>query len=98
MYQENPEAIKHDDIPTKLELGMLADLEIGRQRKKTLLSYLTASIKRGLVGKALPESRFSDVLKPITALDEGGVVRFEMTPHLRMSNFDEREDGWLVNY
>jgi hypothetical protein len=98
MYQENPEAIKHDDIPTKLELGMLADLEIGRQRKKTLLSYLTGSIKRGLVGKALPESRFSDVLKPITALDEGGVVRFEMTPHLRTSNFDEREDGWLVNY
>ena len=50
---------------------MLADLEIGRQRKKALLSYLAANIRRGLVGAAQAESRFSEGSRPITAFEEG---------------------------
>jgi hypothetical protein len=83
---------------TKVEQGLLDDLKIGRQRKKALLSYLAANIQRGLVGVTPPENRFSEGARPITAFDQNGVLHFEMAPHLRMSNLDEKEDGWLVNY
>jgi hypothetical protein len=90
--------IRQKKKPTKLELGMLADLEIGRQRKKALLSYLAANIQNGLVGAAQPESSFSEGSRPVTAREQGDTVRFEIVPHLRTSNFDEEEDGWTVNY
>ena len=84
--------------PTKLEKGMLADLEEGRQRKAALRKYLAAMIRRGLVGAPSPENRFAEGLKPVVAIEDGGIVRFETTPHLRKSDFDEQEAGWTVNY
>ena len=83
---------------TKLEVAMLADLEVGRQRKAALLKYLAAMIRRGLVGEPQPENRFGEGLKPVMAMEEAGVVRFETTPHLRKSDFDQQEAGWTVNY
>jgi hypothetical protein len=95
---QEEQKIRQAKKPTKIDLRMLADLEIGRQRKKALLSYLAAAIQRGLVGVNPPESRFSEGARPITAFEQNGVLHFEMAPHLRMSNLDEEEDGWLVNY
>ena len=95
---EEEKRILQKEKRTKLEAAMLADLAIGRQRKKALLSYLAANIRRGLVGAAQEESRFSEGARPITAFEDGGAVRFEMEPHLRTSDFDEEEDGWTVNY
>jgi hypothetical protein len=98
IYQADPTALKRSDIPTKLELGLLKDLEVGRQRKQALLGYLSAVIRSGLVGPAQAESRFSEASSPVTAFEQGGAVRFEMTPHLRASEFEKEEDGWTVNY
>ena len=94
---EEEQKILQKQKPTKLELSKLADLETGRQRKKALEEYLAAIIRQGLVGPVPEENRFSDE-KPITAFEEGGVVSFEMTPHLRKSDFDSQEAGWTINY
>jgi hypothetical protein len=95
---QKEQAIRRKSKPTKLELGMLTDLEIGRQRKQALLHYLAANIQGGLVGAKPPDSRFSEGARPITVYEQRGMLRFEMAPHLRMSNLDEEEDGWMVNY
>jgi hypothetical protein len=99
-WEANPVQARQQKIkkPTKLEKAMLADLEIGRQRKAALLSYLAVMIRRGLVGDPQPENRFSEGLTPVVAMEAGGVLRFETTPHLRKSDFDKEEEGWTVNY
>jgi hypothetical protein len=95
---EQQEEILLKEKPTKLEQAMLTDLEVGRERKAALLKYLAAMIKRGLVGEPQPENRFAEGLQPVTALEEGEMVRFEITPHLRKSDFDTEEEGWPLNY
>jgi hypothetical protein len=98
IYKENPRALKRKDIPTKLEQGLLKDWEVGQQRKHALLVYLSAMIHRGMVGAAQPESHFSETSRPVTAFEQGDAVSFEVTPHLRSSDFDKKEEGWTVNY
>ena len=83
---------------TKQELAELADLEQGEQRIATLLDYIAAATRRGLVGEPQPANPFMDGLKPVVAIEAGGVVRFEMTPHLRKSDLDTEGEGWTVNY
>jgi len=95
--EEVGEILKKDKT-TKHDRAMLADLKIGKERKQALLSYLSTIIRRGLVGAAQPESRFSDASRPVAAFERGEAVHFEMTPHLRNSDFDKEEDGWTVNY
>jgi hypothetical protein len=95
---EEEQEILQKTKQTKLDQGMLADLEIGQNRKEALLHYLSAIIRRGLVGAAQLESRFSETSRPVTAIEHGGAVRFEMTPHLRTTDFDREEEGWTVNY
>jgi len=95
---QEEQKIRQAKKPTRIDLRKLADLEIGRQRKKALFSYLAANIQRGLIGATPPEDRFSEGARPINAYEQNGVMHFEMAPHLRMSNLDEEEDGWLVNY
>jgi hypothetical protein len=99
-WEHDPEAAKLQKIkkPTKHELESLADLAIGRQRKQAVKEYLAALIENGLVGPPQAESGFSDGLKPVTALEDDGVVRFQTTPHLRKQDFDAKEEGWTVNY
>jgi hypothetical protein len=99
-WDEDPLLAKKNKVkrPTKLELGQLADLEEGRRRKATLKKYLAALIRRGLVGEPPKGARFGDGLQPVAAMEEGGVVRFETTPHLRKSDFDSEAEGWTVNY
>jgi hypothetical protein len=99
-WERNPDQAKQQKIkkPTKQERGELADLQAGRQRKADLKKYLAAMIRRGLVGTPQPENRFSEGLKPVVAMEEGEVVRFETTPHLRKSDFDAEEEGWTINY
>jgi hypothetical protein len=60
--------------------------------------YLAALIQNGLVGPPQAASGFSDGMKPVTALEVGGVVRFRATSHLREQDFDQKEAGWTVNY
>jgi len=96
--EEEEQRILDKENPTKLEKGQLADLEEGRRRKTALKKYLAALIRRGLVGEPPKGARFSDGLQPVAAMEEGGVVRFETTPHLRKSDFDTEAEGWTVNY
>ena len=99
-WQADPKEAKRQKIkrPTRQELAELADLEQGGQRRATLLEYIAAATRRGLVGEPQPANPFMDGLKPVVAIEAGGVVRFEMTPHLRKSDFDTEGEGWTVNY
>mgnify|MGYP001051276959 FL=1 len=98
LLPEQEQAILAKAKQTKMEQALLDDLKVGLKRKEDLLSYLSALARRGLVGAAQPESRFRESTRPVTAYEQDGVVKFEMTPHLRDSDFDKREDGWTVNY
>jgi hypothetical protein len=76
----------------------MADLEQGEQRIQNLLDYFAAVTRRGLVGEPQPANPFMDGLKPVVAIEDSGVVRFEITPHLRKSDFDTEGEGWTVSY
>ncbi|MGW8225742.1 MAG: hypothetical protein ACWGOY_08410 [Anaerolineales bacterium] len=99
-WDEDPDGASEQKIkkPTKLELAQIDDLEIGHQRKAALLHYLAAMIRRGLVGDPGPENLVSEGLNPVVAVEDAGKVRFETTPHLRKSDFDNQEAGWRINY
>jgi hypothetical protein len=99
-WQDHPNMAKKQEVkrPTKQEQGELADWKVGRQRKAAVKEYLAEMIRNGLVGPPQPESGFSDGMKPVTALEEGGGVCFQTTPHLRKQDFDAKEEGWTVNY
>jgi hypothetical protein len=82
--------------PTQLELDELADWEIGRSRKETLLVYLSQLIQRNLVSEPNTENRFLEDQKPINAIEEGGFVHFEITPHLREIDYDTNVADWNI--
>ena len=90
--------MKRDQIPTHLELAELADLEDGQARKVAVQGYLSDLVQRGIVGVPQPENRFSEGSKPVTAWEENGALRLETTPHLRTSDWDTKEDEWLLHY
>ena len=83
--------------PTQLEQAALADWQTGLKRKQAVQTYLSNIMQRGMVGTPQPGNRFTDGIKPVVALEDGGAVRFELAPHLRNDDF-EVEDGWPVNY
>jgi hypothetical protein len=99
-WERDPAQAKRDKIkaPTKQERGELADMHVGRQRKADIKKYLAVMIRRRLVGTSHPEQRFGEALKPVVAMEDGEVVRFETTPHLRKSDIDSEEEGWTINY
>jgi hypothetical protein len=84
--------------PTKQEMGELQDLEEGERRKAALLQFTARVARRGLVGESQPTKPVMEVIKPITAIEEGGVLRLEIAPHLRTSDLDREVEGWTVNY
>ncbi len=94
----NPENRKKKNQIHKQDLAGLASLEIGRERRRSLRAYLSTLIQRGLVGLPQPENLFMGTMTPVMALEEGGVVRFESTPHLRKSDFGTKEEEWLIDY
>lgn len=96
-WQEHP-APKPKFPLNKQQQAELADLEVGRKRKAAIQTYLSALIQRGLVGEPQPETRFSDGVRPVVALETGATVRFETTPHFRERDFEEEEEGWTVDY
>lgn len=99
-WETNPAKAKQQKIrkPTVLELEGLADLEEGRQRKKKLLEYWSALVRRGLVGKPQSLHPFMEGRKPVMAIEEGEIVSLEIMPHLRKIDFDSQEASWVVNY
>ncbi|HLE15233.1 MAG TPA: hypothetical protein VI776_10830, partial [Anaerolineales bacterium] len=97
-WNANPVPANKENRLTKQELAELADLEQGELRIATLLEYIAAATRRGLVGEPQPANPFMDGLKPVVAIEDGGAVRFEITPHLRKSDFDTDGEGWTVNY
>ena len=99
-WERDPVQAKRDRTkpPTKQERGELADLQVGRQRKADIQKYLSVLIRRRLVGTSQPENRFGEALSPVVALEDGEVVRFETTSHLRKSDIDREEEGWAINY
>ncbi len=84
-WRENPEEARRKNIKklTRHELDELADLEEGQRRKDAFLDYLADVTEMGLVGEPQPQGTFLADAKPVIAIEEGGVVRFEMAPHLR---------------
>ena len=98
LTSEQEQMILQKTKPTKQDQDMLADLAVGRGRKAAVKKYLSELIKNGLVGPPQAASGFNDEMKPVTALEGGGVVRFQTTPHLRKQDFDAKEAGWTVNY
>ena len=55
-------------------------------------------IRRGLVGEAQAGNPLMARIKPMAAIEEDGVLRLEIAPHLRDSDFDTEVDGWPMNY
>lgn len=97
-WNANPVPENKKNRLTKQELAELADLEQGEQRIQNLLDYFAAVTRRGLVGEPQPANPFMDGLKPVVAIEDSGVVRFEITPHLRKNDFDTEGEGWTVSY
>ena len=95
----NPAAEKDKKIRlTHQDLAELADLDEGERRKAALKEYTARVIKRGLVGEAQSGNALMEVMKPIAAIEEDGVLRLEIAPHLHDSDFDTEVEGWTVNY
>ena len=97
--QSNPEEAKRKKLKlTKQEMGELQDLEEGERRKAALLQYTASVASRGLVGESQPGRPLMEAMKPVTAIEEGGVLRLEIAPHLRTSDFDTEVEGWTISY
>ena len=95
----NPAEAKEKKIElTQQESAELADLEEGERRKAALLEYTARVIKRGLVGEAQAGNPLMAGMKPIAAIEEYGVLRLEIAPHLRGNDFDSEVGGWLIDY
>jgi hypothetical protein len=83
---------------TKQHAASLDSLLKGHARKQALCAYYASLIQQGLVGAPQAENSLQDILKPVTAIEERGLVRFETTPHLRWSDFESKEAGWAIDY
>jgi hypothetical protein len=83
---------------TKQEMGELKDLEEGERRKAALLQFTAGVARRGLVGESQAGTPLTEGMKPITAVEEGGILHLEISPHLRSSDLDREVEGWTVNY
>lgn len=60
--------------------------------------YIAQLIKKNLIGSPQPDNAFVDVLKPVVAVEDQGVVHFESIPHVRKSEFRKEEDRWEIDY
>jgi len=90
------EATKKKIKLTKQEAAELADFEEGERRVTALLAYTASAIKRGLVGDAQGGKPLTAGMKPIAAVEDGGVLRLQVAPHLHDSNFDTEVAGWPI--
>jgi hypothetical protein len=92
------QTLRQKSKPSKQDLAELADLDEGERRKAALKAYTARVIRRGLVGEAQPGNALMEGMKPIAAIEEDGVLRLEIAPHLHDSDFDTEVEGWTVNY
>jgi hypothetical protein len=83
---------------TKHESAELADLAEGERRRAALLQHTSGAIGRGLVGEAPAGRALGQGPQPLRAVEEGGVLRLEVAPHLRDADFDKEVEGWRVNF
>ena len=99
IIRANPAAVNNKKIRLTLQdLAELADLEEGQRRKAALSDYTARVIKRGLVGEAQAGNPLMAGMRPLFAIEEDGVLRLEIAPHLRGSDFDSEVGGWLIDY
>ena len=85
---------------TKLERAQLIDMEIGRKRANTILTQIYEKLQKGKIG-LMDESKAGlpqEMLRPVTAYEKDGLVRFINTPHLRKDDRDTEESTWLNNF
>jgi hypothetical protein len=92
------QTLRQKSKPSKQDLAELADLDEGERRKAALKEYTARVIQRGLVSEAQAGSPLMGGIKPIAAIEEDGVLRLEVAPHLHDSDFDTEVEGWTVNY
>ena len=101
-WQADPVRASAEKIkrPTKKELTAFADRMAGQQRLANLLTEFATKHRRGLIevvdgaSAGMPHT----ALKPVTAIEENGVIHFTNTPHLRNADLDTEEGEWLLNY
>jgi hypothetical protein len=85
---------------TKLEHAQLNDMEIGRKRANTILTQIYEKLQKGKIG-LMDESKAGlpqEMLRPVTAYEKDGLVRFINTPHLRKDDRDTEESTWQNNF
>ena len=59
----------------------------GTERRARLLRHIAAQIAAGRIGTLLgsPKGLMASLVPPMTAEDDGGLVRFQLAPHLHLS-------------
>ena len=75
-------------------------MEFGRKRAGAILTQVYEKLRKGKIGLmdkstgGLPR----EMLKPVMAFEENGVVRFINTPHLRKEDKDTEVAEWQNNF
>ena len=75
-------------------------MEFGRKRAITMLTQVYEKLRKGKIGlkdesgAGLPR----EMLKPVMAFEENGVVHFINTPHLRKEDKDTEVAEWQNNF
>ncbi|MBI5951002.1 MAG: hypothetical protein HY865_05050 [Chloroflexi bacterium] len=97
---DSEKSLQKQKKQTKLELAQLADMEIGKKRAGTILTQVYEKLRKGKIGlmdegmAGLPR----ELLRPVMALEENGVVRFINTPHLRKEDISTEVAEWQNNF
>jgi hypothetical protein len=78
----------------KIEARWIAAQKEGTDRRTAMLDHIAAQIAAGRVGALIGSSKgfMGSFMPPMTAQDEGDMVRFRSSPHLHLS-----EDSHLAN-
>jgi hypothetical protein len=80
--------------PNGEEARALAEWEAGKERRAAYLDALARRIDEGMVGEELagPEGLVGALTPPLIAREDGGQVRFELSPHFHIHDSDDHDD------
>jgi hypothetical protein len=98
--KQQEEPMRKNTRPTKLELAQLADMKAGRKRKQATLNLYRRWWKSKRVSLLDESSRSMprELLRPLTAVEDNGVLHFTTTPHLRKEDRDLEASKWQTNF
>lgn len=98
--EQQEEAMSKRTRPTKLELAQLADMKVGRTRKQATLNLYSRWWRSKRISLLDESSRGMprELLRPLTAVEDNGVLHFTTTPHLRKEDRDLEASAWKTNF